>query len=48
MVTTFADHAGDRQWIHVDPERRRGGFGCECVWLTELSMVAGSTVDDVA
>jgi acyl dehydratase len=28
MVTTFADLTGDRQWIHVDPERaRQGPFG---------------------
>jgi acyl dehydratase len=28
MVTTFADLTGDRQWIHVDPERaREGQFG---------------------
>jgi acyl dehydratase len=25
MVTTFADLTGDRQWIHVDPERSRTG-----------------------
>jgi acyl dehydratase len=28
MVTTFADLTGDRQWIHVDPERAsKGPFG---------------------
>jgi acyl dehydratase len=28
MVTTFADLTGDRQWIHVDPERAsQGPFG---------------------
>src|ERR1700735_4674843 len=28
MVTTFADLTGDRQWIHVDPERaKQGPFG---------------------
>jgi acyl dehydratase len=28
MVTTFADLTGDRQWIHVDPERAsEGPFG---------------------
>jgi acyl dehydratase len=28
MVTAFAELTGDRQWIHVDPERaRRGPFG---------------------
>jgi acyl dehydratase len=27
-VNTFADATGDHQWIHVDPERARGGpFG---------------------
>ena len=25
MVTTFADLTGDRQWIHVDPERASKG-----------------------
>jgi len=28
MVTTFAELTGDRQWIHVDPERaKEGPFG---------------------
>jgi acyl dehydratase len=28
MVTAFAELSGDRQWIHVDPERaRQGPFG---------------------
>jgi len=28
MVTTFAELSGDRQWIHVDPERaKKGLFG---------------------
>jgi hypothetical protein len=28
MVTTFAHLSGDRQWIHIDPERaRQGPFG---------------------
>jgi acyl dehydratase len=28
MVTTFAELTGDRQWIHVDPERaKQGPFG---------------------
>ena len=28
MVTAFANLSGDRQWIHIDPERaRQGPFG---------------------
>ena len=54
MVTTFADLTGDRQWIHVDPERaRHGPFGATVAhgFLT-LGMSTGLlwdifTVDDV-
>jgi acyl dehydratase len=54
MVTTFADLTGDRQWIHVDPERaRQGPFGATVAhgFLT-LGMSTGLlwdifTVDDV-
>jgi acyl dehydratase len=32
QVDTFADLTGDRQWIHVDPERARNGqFGATIV-----------------
>jgi acyl dehydratase len=55
MVTTFADLTGDRQWIHVDPERaRQGPFGATVAhgFLT-LGMSTGLlwdifTVDDVS
>ena len=54
MVTTFADLTGDRQWIHVDPERaRQGPFGATVAhgFLT-LGMSTGLlwdifTVEDV-
>jgi acyl dehydratase len=54
MVTTFADLTGDRQWIHVDPERaKRGPFGATVAhgFLT-LGMSTGLlwdifTVEDV-
>ncbi|MGZ8802659.1 MAG: MaoC/PaaZ C-terminal domain-containing protein [Mycobacterium sp.] len=30
-ITTFAKLTGDRQWIHVDPERAKTGrFGTRC------------------
>src|ERR1700748_130581 len=54
MVTAFADLTGDRQWIHVDPERAsQGPFGTTVAhgFLT-LGMSTGLlwdifTVDDV-
>src|ERR1700746_1323635 len=47
MVTTFADLTGDRQWIHVDPERaRQGPFGATVAhgFLT-LGMSTGLLLD---
>ena len=55
MVTAFADHTGDRQWIHVDPERAsQGPFGATVVHgFFTLSLSTGLlweifTVDDVS
>jgi acyl dehydratase len=42
MVDRFADLTGDRQWIHVDPERARAGPFGACVAHGNLTLsIAG-------
>ncbi len=49
MINQFAEATGDRQWIHVDPERAvHGPFGrCIAHGLLTLSMAGGGLFHEV-